>query len=436
MSGQVVHNNPHIAAATLEERLRVELGRPLGTADKAAAQSGSTPSAVHRRMCKTVQGLKARLRSAATRSGVHRVGPIREALLWLKSLALLQRTRGDVRQAARTVEHMSAQLRTVEHMSTQLRYLEARIVEMERQHGEATARLSAQMATWGEHLDVLRNSTTVSLNQVRDEVRIWQHVLEAQTQSDPLSPGPQGLGTSMVASRLAATSGVTTRSMPHGMDSLFLQMSYAFRGSRADIKERVARYLPDVREACGATPGPQVLDIGCGRGELLEVLRDAGIHANGVDLNRLCVELCSDMGLSAKVADGLATLKATETGTLSAIAALHVVEHMAFEDVVDLLDQAHRCLRSGGVLILETPNPESLMVGARGFYFDPTHRLPIPPDLLALVARERGYADVRVDRMHPYPDGSQLDASIGRTEQLLNQLLFGPQDYCVVARRA
>lgn len=426
MSGQVVHNNPHIVAATLEERLRVELSRPLGTTNKAAAQSGGTPSAVHQRMCQTVQGLKARLRSAATRSGVHRVGPIREALLWLKSLALLQRTRGDVRQTARTVEHMS----------TQLRYLEARIVEMERQHGEATARLSAQMATWGERLDVLRSSTAVSLNQFRDEVRMWQHALEAQTLSGPLSPGPQGLGTSMVASSPAATSGVTTRSMPHGMDSLFLQMSYAFRGSRADIKERVARYLPDVREACGTTPGPQVLDIGCGRGELLEVLRDAGIHANGVDLNCLCVELCSAMGLSAKVADGLATLKATETGTLSAVTALHVVEHMAFEDVVDLLDQAHRSLRSGGVLILETPNPESLMVGARGFYFDPTHRMPIPPDLLALVARERGYADVRVDRMHPYPDESHLDATIGRTEQLLNQLLFGPQDYCVVARRA
>ena len=427
MSGMIVHNNPHIDPDTLEERLQLELQRPLSSTHQKIerAQLRDEPSWIRRKIGWAMRGLKARIGTIAARSSFERVRYIREPLLWMKSLILLQSTRGAVRQTASTVEHTSMQMR----------FLEARIVAIGRQRDEAVILLASQLETLSERLDTLRTSTNARLSEVSAEVTRRQPPLEAQTQVTPLPPPLKEMELREVGSRLPSATHTTAHIMPYGMDSLFLEMSYSFRGSRADIKERVARYVPEIKAVCGTNLDAQVLDIGCGRGELLEVLRDAQIPAKGVDLNRLCVEVCSGLGLNATVADGLAALRATETGMLSAVAALHVVEHIPFEQMVALIDEAHRCLRSGGVLILETPNPESLMVGARSFYFDPTHRMPIPPDVLALVARERGYTDVRIDRMHPYPDGSHLDASLGRTGQVLNQLLFGPQDYCVMARR-
>jgi SAM-dependent methyltransferase len=222
---------------------------------------------------------------------------------------------------------------------------------------------------------------------------------------------------------------------PARMDALFLEMSYAFRGSRDEIKGRVARHLPEVLAAVGQGGQLPILDIGCGRGEWLEVLRDAKVPARGVDTSQACVALCIDHGLSVTQADGLAALGETPDGALGGVSALHVVEHLPFDAVVRLIDEAHRCIARGGVLLLETPNPESLMVGGRTFFFDPTHRMPIPPDVLALVVRERGFTEVRVERLHPYPREYQLPGEAGEAERVLNQLLYGPQDYCIMARR-
>jgi 2-polyprenyl-3-methyl-5-hydroxy-6-metoxy-1,4-benzoquinol methylase len=398
----LVNNNPRIDAQILQERLVDELARPIGQnpVPKPPSPGPSVPQVRSSWLSK--------LRTAAARAGIIRMPFLGPALLWCRSAVLLQRTRVDVRRSTQALEQTSGLLQS----------LDDRLIDIERRRIYDSGQIMLKLQFLEEQVNL---SNSVLMERL--------HRLE----SDAARADRQQASTSMLGA--AGPPGSTERVTHLGMDALFLEMSYAFRGSREEIKQRVAQYLPEMRAVLKDTPEAEVLDIGCGRGEWLEVLRDAGIRARGVDLNHLCVDLCSNMGLSVIKADGLAALDSSSDGALAGVTALHVVEHMPFEDVVHLLDQAHRCLRSGGLLLLETPNPESLMVGGRNFFFDPTHRMPIPPDVLAFVVRDRGYVDVRVERLHPYPPEIQLNETEGSAERTLNQLMFGTQDYCVIARR-
>jgi O-antigen chain-terminating methyltransferase len=121
--------------------------------------------------------------------------------------------------------------------------------------------------------------------------------------------------------------------------------------------------------------------------------------------------------------------------SVGAVTALHVVEHLPFHDVLALIDEALRVLCPGGILILETPNPENLQVAANTFYLDPTHRRPIPPALLQFVAESCGFTDIEVQRLHPRSKEDLLAAGTAAGPDGLNTLLFGPQDYAIVARK-
>ena len=118
-----------------------------------------------------------------------------------------------------------------------------------------------------------------------------------------------------------------------------------------------------------------------------------------------------------------------------AVTAFHVVEHLGFGALVDFLDEVLRVLIPGGMLILETPNPENLRVGANSFYNNPTHRNPVPPEPLRFLVEQRGFAEAEIVRLHPFPVEERLKAN-NEDAQRLNDLLFGPQDYAVIARRA
>lgn len=446
MAGLFLANNPRIDSAALQERLNAEIARHsvmhAAPAERKASVARLVPSAQ--------ASLRARawlaLRTAATNIGVLRVVPLRTALLWGKSLLLLQRTRAEVKRSTATAEQVAAQLQA----------LQDRVLEMERtrvaerdQEAERRTELEIRLAT-AEHAlaahaesigavvrsleERLRSAAATASVRLNDAegalIRLQRHVDgeagAAGATEDSNREGSADAGAAPAGHPLCA---------PARMDALFLEMSYAFRGSRDEIKRRVACHLPGMLAAVGQGGQLPILDIGCGRGEWLEVLRDAKVPARGVDTSHACVTLCIDHGLSVTRADGLAALGETPDGALSGVSALHVVEHLPFDAVVRLIDEAHRCIARGGVLLLETPNPESLMVGGRTFFFDPTHRMPIPPDVLALVVRERGFTEVRVERLHPYPREYQLPGEAGEAETVLNQLLFGPQDYCIVARR-
>jgi O-antigen chain-terminating methyltransferase len=147
------------------------------------------------------------------------------------------------------------------------------------------------------------------------------------------------------------------------------------------------------------------------------------------------VARCEIVGLPAAEADGIEYLKSIPANSLGAVTAFHVVEHLPFEKLIDLLDESARVLKPGGAAIFETPNPANILVGATNFYTDPTHRNPLPQHLLKFLAEARGFSCVEVMALHPYPDSVLLNDDTGVAGARLNELLYGPQDYAVIARK-
>lgn len=222
------------------------------------------------------------------------------------------------------------------------------------------------------------------------------------------------------------------------LDALYAAFEEDFRGSDSLIKSRVAPYIADI--AAAATPGELIVDVGCGRGEWLELLRDAGYRARGIDSNEVFVQTCRSKGLDIVHGDAFEVLRQLPDMSAAGITSMHLVEHLPFPALIDLLDEAYRVLRPGGILILETPNPENLLVGANWFYMDPTHRNPLPPGLLFWLARARGFTDLRVERLTeardvPMPDPLPEDAIGAPALNGVLEHFRAAVDYAVLARR-
>jgi SAM-dependent methyltransferase len=214
------------------------------------------------------------------------------------------------------------------------------------------------------------------------------------------------------------------------------------RGSTEEIARRLRPYVDDLRGE-----GP-VLDLGCGRGELLRLLRDAGVEARGVDADADMVAYAQGEGLDVEQADALEHLAGLPEGSLGAIAAVQVVEHLPPPALLRLLELAATRLRARGLLLLETLNPSSPLA-LRNYFADLTHAQPLVPETLALLVRAAGLTDVDVRLLHPpleeerlvpvtLPEDPALDAARRALEAnvaRLNDVLFGPLDYAVLARR-
>ncbi len=177
------------------------------------------------------------------------------------------------------------------------------------------------------------------------------------------------------------------------LDAMYLSLEDRFRGTRQEIKRRQAMYLTVVERAMVGCTGKRIVDIGCGRGEWLELCKEQGFDAMGVDLNVSMVEECRERGLQTEHMDGLEYLKQLEPGSLCVLTSFHMVEHLDNETMVEFVDLAYRALEPGGLLILETPNPRNILVGAGDFYRDPTHRNPIFPETLEFIVLYRGFQE-------------------------------------------
>jgi SAM-dependent methyltransferase len=224
------------------------------------------------------------------------------------------------------------------------------------------------------------------------------------------------------------------------LDSLYEQLETAFRGNREQIMNLQRAYLPDIFALDLA--GSPVLDVGCGRAEWLELLRDHRIAAYGVDTNARFVESARKRGLDARNEDALAHLGGLQEGSLGAVTAFHVIEHLPFESLVALVDAALVAVRPGGIVIFETPNPTNVVVGAAAFWIDPTHRHPLHPDFVKFVLSARGFDDAEVRYLHPREQRAMERPRVrDLTDEQRSVLdhaewaLLGPQDYAVIARR-
>ena len=216
-----------------------------------------------------------------------------------------------------------------------------------------------------------------------------------------------------------------------GAEELLARVAAHFRGSEAMIAERLGEYLPLVAAAPAVAAGGAVLDLGCGRGEWLAVLKSAGVRAAGVDTSEMAVRHCQEVGLLARQEDLIAALAGCPDGSLGAVTAIQVVEHLPYPVIIRLIDESKRALAPGGLLLIETPNPDNLRTAATDFHLDPTHRQPIPARLLALFLEARGLERVSVRELHPMPEppGTTLDPTV-------RAALWGPQDYVAVAWKA
>lgn len=225
----------------------------------------------------------------------------------------------------------------------------------------------------------------------------------------------------------------------------YVEFEERFRGSRAEVSARVEDYLPLFAGASN------VVDLGCGRGELLSRLKSHGVNAKGVDTNQGMVDLCLQQGLDVQQGDALGFLRQQPDGTIGGLTAIQVVEHFEPPYLLRVLDEAYRAMRPGAPLVLETINPSCWMAFFETYIRDLTHKWPLHPETLRYLVQASGFSNADVQLRQPVGEGDRLDRvlvgadsgeSLIRLSRVindhadkLNSRLFSAMDYAVVARR-
>lgn len=270
------------------------------------------------------------------------------------------------------------------------------------------------------------------IDRLADEVDEVGSLLERSLRREPL-PAPE------VADAEPAFAAELARVQPLLVET--------FRGSEAEIAGRLDHWLPDLAESA------PVLDLGCGRGELLLLLRDAGVAATGVEGDPALVQSARRRGLDVLEGDVLEVLRSQADASAGAVTAIHLAEHLAPGRLLATLTEARRVLRPGGLLLVESPDPRTLRVGASLFWIDPTHQRPLLPETLELFLAASGFEIERRERLHPFPedqrllaaapelpaelagDAGRVAARLEALEGRLDELVNGPRDFAVIARR-
>jgi len=317
----------------------------------------------------------------------------------------------------------------VEYVNTSVRPLEVAIDDVRRFHEALSARerrVEAAMAAMRTEHEELRTSVGV--------VQQATHHLSKSLTTRAASVAP-GEATSAPAHTPAAASTLET------MSHKYVGFEDAFRGSTDAIRAQLADYVPLF---AGAS---DVLDIGCGRGEFLGLLREQGVSGRGIDLNDAMVEVCRGKGLDASNADALSYLGGLPDQSLGGLFAAQVVEHLEPAYLTRLLETAFEKLRPGAPIVLETINPACWFAFFESYVRDITHVRPLHPDTLKFLLIASGFNQIDIRYRAPYPEHEKLqpiapgaiatDAieTLNANVNKLNQLLFTYLDYAAVARR-
>lgn len=218
----------------------------------------------------------------------------------------------------------------------------------------------------------------------------------------------------------------------HEFDYFYKLFEDKFRGSEEDIKQRISEHLPLFLSLPTKTKKLPIIDIGCGRGELLSLLKDNKLKAIGVDMNASMVQRAKKLGYDAVENDALSYLLRQGDSSLAAITGFHIVEHIPFGALLKIFEQCYRTVSSQGFVLFETPNPQAVTVGANTFYLDPSHQRPIPPQLLAFMLESVGFIPEIVPLHRVRPQLDHQDKIIVE----MYETLYGHGDYAVVARKA
>lgn len=213
-------------------------------------------------------------------------------------------------------------------------------------------------------------------------------------------------------------------------DIFYRAFEEKYRGSRDLIISRLTVYLEFVQPLLQVYTSGKVLDLGCGRGEWLELMLEQGFDALGVDLDDGMLQACRERNLNVENAEAISFLQDLPESSLCIVSGFHIAEHLPFEKLRLLVKEALRVLVPGGLLILETPNPENLYVGANSFYLDPTHQRPIPSGLLSFLSEYHGFSRWKVLRLQEDQCLKDLESL-----ELIHVLKGVSPDYSVVSQK-
>ena len=321
----------------------------------------------------------------------------------------------------------------VQYVNTSVRPLEVAIDDVRRFHEALAARerrIDAAIAAIRSEHEELRTSVGV--------VQQATHHLSQELARHPasVSPEPSTASSASIANIPPVSSALDT------LSHKYVGFEDAFRGSPEAIRAGLSGY---VALFAGAS---DVLDIGCGRGEFLGLLRERGVSGRGIDLNGAMVEVCREKGLSATKADALSYLHSLPDASLGGLFAAQVVEHLEPVYLTRLLDSAFGKLRPGAPIVLETINPACWFAFFESYIRDITHVRPLHPDTLKFLLIASGFNQIEIRYRAPYPEHEKLqpvpatvalgDAveTLNANVTKLNQLLFTYLDYAAIARRA
>lgn len=214
----------------------------------------------------------------------------------------------------------------------------------------------------------------------------------------------------------------------HLLDAMYVSFEDQFRGTRQEIKEKLKVYLPYLQKVNAGMKETPVLDLGCGRGEWLELCQENNLIAIGIDINKVMISQCKDFGLDVVESDLVSFLRDQKPNAFGAITGFHILEHLPLKTMISVLDETLRTIQPGGVAIFETPNPENLVVGAFSFYLDPTHRNPLVPESMRFFFEQRGFCNVHIKRLH-----KNLQYFEAKTDNdFKNKWFYSEMDYAII----
>lgn len=290
------------------------------------------------------------------------------------------------------------------------------------------AMLAAQMQDL-EPLSVNVRNNNAQLAALQSETELLKVKLAGLQRMQAAAPAP--------AAEAARTAPAVSEAARSDYDTIdYFDFENHFRGSMEAVREAQRVYLPYFQGK------KQVLDIGCGRGEFLDLMRENGIPARGVDVYAPYVDYCTMRGLDAVCGDGIAHLQ-NDAAPADGIFVGQVVEHLRTEQIVALCHAAYETLPEGGCIVIETPNPTSLAIYTNAFYIDPSHVKPVHPLTMQYFLKKAGFSRIELlytEGSRPpghipplqLPDEENAEA-FNEAMHALSELLYGSQDYAVIA---
>lgn len=296
---------------------------------------------------------------------------------------------------------------------------------------QASEKLDQKLSLQEKHLNEFENNIQQFLDQGLKAIRTELNNTQVNLKNEIDSFNHKLSETSEIKSNLPKIFHEMLHKEEKLSDMLYFNFENQFRGTREEIKERFKIYLPYIKEAGKKIDARLTLDLGCGRGEWLELLNENGFKAKGLDSNSIMVRECRGRGLDVTEQDAIDYLNSQPSDQFVMITGFHLLEHLSVREIYLVLKETFRVLLPGGIAIFETPNPENVIVATHYFHLDPTHRHLLPPELLEFLLRAVGFKKSEIMRSQPL-DFSTVEETDSTNVKWILKVFNQAQDYSII----